>query len=207
MRTRSKATITELRVAIECLPRDTRIAMLGGIRSNPIIAGAYATRDGICPMLAAHRAGGRTSCIAFAKAWDRFAFRGARARVARRATERELRVLSAHLEASLLEDDPPLSTAIAEHQAAIAEHQATITEHQRLADSRPNPERPGDRDRGPEFEHRPGWSWMRAVRRYDEYQRALERLQAQCGSDSLARLEANAGPGSSDQPERQPTAV
>ena len=28
-------------------------------------------------MLAAHRAGGRTNAISFARAWDRFAFRGA----------------------------------------------------------------------------------------------------------------------------------
>ena len=46
-------------------------------------------------MLAAHRHGGRTSFIAFARAWDRFAG----ARRARPATERELRVLVAHLEA------------------------------------------------------------------------------------------------------------
>ncbi len=73
--------------------------MLEGIAANPIIAGAYSTDDGVCPMLAAHRAGGRTSLIAFARAWDRFAFRDARKARARRATERELRVLKAHLEA------------------------------------------------------------------------------------------------------------
>ena len=52
--------------------------MLEGIRANEIIVGAYTDEDGICPMLAAHRAGGRTNFISFAKAWDRFAFRGAR---------------------------------------------------------------------------------------------------------------------------------
>ena len=71
MRTRCRATIEDLRQAIDCLPRHTRIAMLEGISANDIIVGAYATGDGICPMLAAHRDGGRTSLIAFAQAWDR----------------------------------------------------------------------------------------------------------------------------------------
>ena len=58
-------------------------------------------------MLAAHRAGGRTNFISFAQAWDRFAFRDAKAGKARRATERELLILRTHLEASLLEDEGP----------------------------------------------------------------------------------------------------
>ncbi len=119
MRTRRTATITELRLAIDGLPLQTRIAMLDGIRSNQIIVGAYTSADGICPMLAAHRAGGRTSFIAFAKAWDRFAFRGTRKCTARRASKRELLVLRAHLEASLLEEDgpgPELAEAIREHR-------------------------------------------------------------------------------------------
>ncbi|HZE05617.1 MAG TPA: hypothetical protein VE127_10360, partial [Solirubrobacteraceae bacterium] len=93
MRTRRRATIEDLRLAIDCLPRPTRIAMLRGIEANEIIVGAYSTSDGICPMLAAHRAGGRTSLIAFADAWDRMAFRGAREARARRASERELLIL------------------------------------------------------------------------------------------------------------------
>src|SRR5438067_2139298 len=118
MRTRRNATIEELRRAIECLPPHTKVAMLEGIRANEIIVGAYSNDNGICPMLAAHRAGGRTDCIAFARAWDRFAFRGGRGRrAARRATERELLVLRTHLEASLLADagpSPDLGGAIAE---------------------------------------------------------------------------------------------
>src|ERR1700748_2714279 len=121
MRTRPRATIEDLRQAIDRLPRHnpialrgtatappprhTRIAMLEGIAANDIIVGAYSTGEGICPMLAAHRNGGRTSLIAFAEAWNRVAFRGqreARARRARRATERELLILRSHLEASLL---------------------------------------------------------------------------------------------------------
>ncbi|HET8979767.1 MAG TPA: hypothetical protein VFN87_16525, partial [Solirubrobacteraceae bacterium] len=78
MRTRRRATLEDLRLAIDCLPRRTRLAMLRGIEANEIIVGAYSTADGICPMLAAHRGGGRTSFIGFAQAWDRVAFRGAR---------------------------------------------------------------------------------------------------------------------------------
>ena len=74
---RRRTTIGDLRLAIECLPRVTKLAMLAGIERNEIIAGAYASDDGICPMLAAHRAGGRTNFISFARAWDRFAFRDA----------------------------------------------------------------------------------------------------------------------------------
>jgi hypothetical protein len=121
MRRRRGATIQDLRLAIDCLPVDTRTAMLSGIRSNTIIVGGYTDgRGGVCPMLAAHRAGGRTSFIYFAKAWDRYARAGRRAR---RATERELRILTTHLEASLLEDNgpsPDLSRAMAEHRDLLA---------------------------------------------------------------------------------------
>ena len=83
--------------------------MLEGLDAGPIIAGAYTSGDGICPMLAAHRAGGRCSAAFFADAWDRFAFRDARGRgaapSARRVNERELRILRAHLEASLLDEE------------------------------------------------------------------------------------------------------
>ena len=75
MSRRPRATIQELREAVQCLPRATRIAMLEGLDAGPIIAGAYTSGDGICPMLAAHRAGGRCSAAFFADAWDRFAFR------------------------------------------------------------------------------------------------------------------------------------
>src|SRR3954447_8373547 len=53
--------ISRLRTAIDCLPAETRRAMLEGIAANTIVAGAYTDgRGGICPMLAAHRHGGRT---------------------------------------------------------------------------------------------------------------------------------------------------
>ncbi len=179
MRTRRNATINDLRVAVECLPRDTKLAMLRGIQANDIIVGAYTDREGICPMLAAHRAGGRTSFISFARAWDRFAFRDSRDRNARRATDRELLILRTHLEASLLEEDAPaadLAAAIAEHRGLVATQPSAAT-------------RPGDRDRGRELRKRPGWAWMRVVRRYDDYERTLARLRSQAphGHSNRAR--------------------
>jgi hypothetical protein len=95
----------DLRIAIDCLPLDTRRAMLTGVEANRIIVGAYTDRKGgVCPMLAAHRNGGRTSFASFAHAWDRYT--GARGR-ARPATERELHTLTAMLEASLALDELP----------------------------------------------------------------------------------------------------
>jgi hypothetical protein len=102
-----------LRLAVECLPRRTREAMLEGIRANEIVVGAYVTRGGgVCPMLAAHRNGGRTDFLAFAIAWDRFAG----AKRPRRATERELHTLEAYLQASLA-GDADLAGAISDHQS------------------------------------------------------------------------------------------
>lgn len=107
--------IEDLRRTVECLPRHTREAMLEGIRAHPIVVGAYTDRDGgVCPMLAAHRHGGRTDFLAFSRAWDRFARVTGRPR---RATEREVRVLASHLEASLLADEGvDLGRALAEHR-------------------------------------------------------------------------------------------
>ena len=125
MRTRCQATIEDLRGAIDSLPRHTRIAMLEGIAANDIIVGAYSSGDGICPMLAAYRNGGRTSLIAFAQAWDRVAFRGQKRARVRRATQRELLILKSHLEASLLEDDLPageLAAARRDHEALMARY-------------------------------------------------------------------------------------
>jgi hypothetical protein len=81
--------------------------MLDGIATSRIIVGAYTDRQGgVCPMLAAHRNGGRTSLASFARAWDRYT--GA-ARRSRPATDRELNTLRAMLEASIgLEEVPSL---------------------------------------------------------------------------------------------------
>jgi hypothetical protein len=187
MRTQRAATITDLRHAVDCLPRATRIAMLEGIRGNDIIVGAYTAPEGICPMLAAHRAGARTDCISFARAWDRFALTGTRCRRARRATRRELLVLTTQLEASLSDDEAPVSdlgAAIAEHQTLMERRERS----QRVEDARPKA-RPGDRDRTAELRVRPGWAWMRVVRRYDDYERVLAIVQQE-----RDRLEAGATP-------------
>ena len=115
-----RTPIDELRLAIDCLPVRTREAMLEGIRDSEIIVGAYTDRrGGVCPMLAAHRHGGRTNFIAFARAWDRFAG----VKRARKATRRELLVLEAQLEASLL-SDVDFGAAIADHQAAARDRRA-----------------------------------------------------------------------------------
>ena len=77
--------------------------MLRGIDSNRIIVGAYVDprSGGICPMLAAHRNGGRTDVASFARAWDAYTD----ARRPRRATRREVRTLRT-LIADSLELDP-----------------------------------------------------------------------------------------------------
>jgi hypothetical protein len=174
MRTSRLTTIEKLRLAIDCLPRATRVAMLEGIRANPIIVGAYTTGEGICPMLAAHRAGGRTSCISFAKAWDRFALADARRADPRPASARELRILTAHLEMSLLEEERAsagLAGAIAEHRALV-EARPARSEH---AHGRP---RPGDPDRSRELRRRGGWAWTRIFRRYDDFEATVGQIQA-----------------------------
>jgi hypothetical protein len=120
-RHRRSSPIERLRLSIDCLPVATRRAMLDGVlASERIIVGAYTDgAGGVCPMLAAHRRGGRTDFISFAKSWDRFAHaRGG----SRPATERELRILVTQLQASLAATDGlELDRAIAEHRALIAE--------------------------------------------------------------------------------------
>ena len=76
-----------LRHVVDCLPYETRVAMLEGLqRYDRIIVGAYSDRSGgVCPMLAAHRCGGRTDFRSFARAWDRFTGAGGRAAHAQRA--------------------------------------------------------------------------------------------------------------------------
>jgi hypothetical protein len=168
--------------------------MLQGIEDNAIV-GAYTDgHGGVCPMLAAHRGGGRTSLANFARAWDRYTRAGRRAR---RASYREVRTLKGMLEASLVRDDSAcseLARAVAELRAAKtrrAEEEAReAAEAQRAAAaeraSRDAPEGAqregaridtGERARSDEFGDRPGWSWLRVFRRYDEYEAALQRVE------------------------------
>jgi hypothetical protein len=160
--------------------------MLEGIKANEIIVGAYTDRDGgVCPMLAAHRRGGRTNLASFARAWDRYTRAGRRAR---KASEREVRTLRAMLEASLTQDEHlrgELADAVAEFKAIKARRAA---EEPAAADRPTEPVAPvpaadhrprdtGERDRSRELRRRTGWAWLRVFRRYDEYEAALDRLQ------------------------------
>jgi hypothetical protein len=129
--------------------------MLAGIEVNDIIVGAYTDRQGgVCPMLAAHRNGGRTSLASFARAWDRYT--GARGR-SRPATERELNTLCAMLEASIALDETPALPTRSSHRV----HPRRDT---------------GERHRGLELRDRQGWAWLRPFRRLDEYERALAEI-------------------------------
>ena len=103
------------------MPQGTREAMLDAVENERIIVGAYTDKDGgMCPMLAAHRNGGRTNLASFAHAWDGYT----RARKPRPATERELRTLKAMLEESIVLgeelDTSDFTRVIAEHKAAKA---------------------------------------------------------------------------------------
>jgi hypothetical protein len=90
-----------LRHAVDALPQHTKLGMLEGISANRVIVGAYSDkRGGVCPMLAAHRNGGRTDFSTFARAWD--SFTGAKR--ARRASPREVRTLKGYLEVALIRD-------------------------------------------------------------------------------------------------------
>lgn len=119
-RRQSTSPIERLRLAIDCMPVATREAMLEGVRSNErLIVGAYVDEHGgVCPMLAAHRSGGRTDFLSFAKSWDRFArSKGG----PRRATKREVRILIAQLEGSLASSTGlELDTAIREHRELMS---------------------------------------------------------------------------------------
>jgi hypothetical protein len=183
---RRRDAIEQLRTAIDCLPVHTRVAMLEGVRENDIIVGAYTDRDGgICPMLAAHRHGGRTDFITFARSWDRFT--GVK-RGARRATDREVRILVAHLEASLFaEERTDLAQAIREHGELVGRRREQGGRAQAPAAANP---RPGDADRLKELRRRAGWAWLRPFRRLDDYERALARVEAE--RDAL-RDEVGAG--------------
>jgi hypothetical protein len=128
--------------------------MLEGIEANRIIVGAYTDRQGgVCPMLAAHRNGGRTSLASFARAWDRYTRARKRPRP---ATDRELGTLHTMLEASILLDETPALTTV----------------------ERPRRERrrTGERHRARELRYQPGWAWLRPFRRLDEYEKAVSDL-------------------------------
>src|SRR4051794_26398485 len=141
---RQRRHAQDLRLAIDCMPVATRQAMLDGITSNRIIVGAYTDRyGGVCPMLAAHRHGGRRALASFARAWDRYTHAKGRPRP---ATERELRTLKAMLEASLYSEDSRSDLAAAVNELKVARARRTREE-----EAAPPPHRDtGERDRSAE---------------------------------------------------------
>jgi hypothetical protein len=128
--------------------------MLEGIDANRIIVGAYTDRQGgVCPMLAAHRNGGRTSLASFAKAWDRYTHARGRPRP---ASDREINTLRTMLEASVVLDETPSLSGVERPRR----------------EKRPT----GERHRARELRYQPGWAWLRPFRRLDEYEKAVSDL-------------------------------
>ena len=127
MTTPREQAVAELRRSIDVLPERTRKAMLIGLGNNTVITGAFSAGSGACPMLVAHREGGRTSACSFPQAWDMFCGVAGR-QIVRPATEYEVQILRREIEASL-EPGPPsmFAEVIAEHQAAVeARHREQI---------------------------------------------------------------------------------
>ena len=117
---RRRTPAQRLRNAVQALPRRTKQAMLRGILRNRVIVGAYTDkRGGVCPMLAAHRNGGRTNMGTFARVWDEYT--GANPKRPRRASRREVQTLQNYLELALISDDVeaerPLTEEIRDVQA------------------------------------------------------------------------------------------
>jgi hypothetical protein len=182
--TRRRDHAKRLRTAVDLLPRHTREAMLRGIDANAIIVGGYTDGEGgVCPMLAAHRNGGRTSFASFARAWDAFTGAGKRPR---RASRREVRALRTYLEMSLLEDD----TRIGTDGSLTAIAKQIRAERREVAErgDAPDPPRPGDRHRAGELRHRSRWSWLRPARRYDVYQATLAAASEQISEQQVDEL-------------------
>ncbi|MEA2472873.1 MAG: hypothetical protein QOE06_788 [Thermoleophilaceae bacterium] len=175
-RSRHRKHAQELRRAIDCLPRGTRVAMADSLEDQRIIVGAYTDGDGgICPMLAAHRNGGRTNLASFARAWDRYTG----ASTMREASDRELRTLRAMLEASLYYEDN------ASDLAKVASEHRALTQEREERDAREKPRRDtGERDRSGELGRRHGWAWLRVFRRLDEYEAAVAEAERQAAGDS-----------------------
>jgi len=129
----SRRPAQELRATIDRLPLDVRRAVLDGMQSQRIIAGAHADGlGGLCPMEAAEVSWKSVSAASMevaqeaARAWDRYAeARGAW----RPATKRQLLALQSMLEASILEEtaqtEVSLSEVIAEHERSKALRAAT----------------------------------------------------------------------------------
>ncbi len=188
-----------MRSAVEAMPRRTRIAMLEGIRRNRIIAGGYRDRDsgGVCPMLAAHRTGGRTDLASFARSWDRFTG----ARRPRLATKREVSALRSYIELSLLHDDigqESLRSAAQRIRAERAEAKLLKHEPETSTDrvTTPDPaEAPStDRSRTKELRRRRRWAWLIPTRRYDVFAERVAAAEEQHSEQRAEELLGHAEP-------------
>lgn len=197
MRTRRKAA-EHLRQTVEMLPTGTRLAMLDSLDSERIIVGAYTDRSGgVCPMLAAHRNGGRTNFAAFARAWDRFTGVGKRPR---RASVREVRALRSYLESSLLRDeqrDKSLVELAAEIRSERREAKAVEARESERTAARST----GERDRSPELRRRTGWAWLRPARSYDLYRQLLAEAEEQASEQRASALPVETVEGALDDAE------
>ncbi|MDQ3729819.1 MAG: hypothetical protein M3355_09550 [Actinomycetota bacterium] len=186
MRTTRERPTYELRVAVEHLPRHTKEAMLRGIETNRIIVGAFvdSSSGGICPMLAAHRNGSRTSVATFARAWDTYTC----AKSPRRATRREVRTLRSLLEWSL---DMPSELPTGSLVEAAAQIRAEREEFRCAApapSSSATPADTGERHRGRELRLSRDWAWLRPTRRLDEYKDLLAAAEEQLSEQRAAEL-------------------
>ncbi|MGH2963440.1 MAG: hypothetical protein ACRDL3_14810 [Solirubrobacterales bacterium] len=181
MRRKPRNPAQRLRTAVDAMPRRTRIAMLRGIEDNEIIAGGYADKriGGICPMLAAHRNGGRTSLSSFARAWDRFTG----AQRPRLATRREVRALRSYIELSLLSDDSDGQSLAALAGRIRAERRARPA-HPPTAARRDT----GERHRARELRRTWLWSWLIPARRYDVYADRVAAAHEQLSEQRAAEL-------------------
>lgn len=183
-----KSNVERLRLAIDCMPVATRQAMLEGLQANSrVIVGAYVDgRGGLCPMLAAHRAGARTDFLSFARSWDRFTHANGRVRVASR---REVSVLMTQLQDSLA------SANGLELDEAIKEHRALVGASRRARPHRPRPRLPEEADPRGEIVVRRGRVRVlesRSARRFT----AAELLAAAAGPrlDAADSVLATSGP-------------
>jgi hypothetical protein len=195
VRRKARNPAQRLRLAVDALPRRTRIAMLRGIHDNDIVVGAYTDRasGGICPMLAAHRNGGRTNLASFARAWDRFTG----ARRPRLASGRELRALTSYIELSLLRDEQgeeSIATIARRIRAERAERGHPTAASPRARHERPRPDT-GERHRARELRRRRFWSWLLPTRRYDEF---ADRVAS--AEEQLSDQRAGSAPRPADQP-------
>jgi hypothetical protein len=169
--------------------------MLRGIGRNPIIVGAYTDGEGgICPMLAAHRNGGRTSFASFASAWDEFTG----AKRPRQATRREIRALRSYLEISLLEEDVRGRSLAQIADGIRSERSETLVRPPIEPSIDPDVVRPGDRSRFRELRLLRHWSWLRPARRLDIFEATLaaaeEQLSEQRADEVLGDRAAGAVP-------------